>query len=397
LLCWFGTAPSGFAQQPSYTYPSVDKLPVIKGFPDPFRMHDGSRVATLNDWQQQRTYIKDMLLYYEYGYSPPGPNNLKVATGTTREILDGKAKETEVTLTFGPGHALSIKVLLAVPTSGKSPFPAVVTGDLGWYRCKGLAQAIARDYIVADFNRQQMDPDNKDRANGVHPLYPKYSWGTIAAWAWGFHRVTDYLLTLEIVDKKKIAVTGHSRGGKAALLAGALDERVAITAPNASGGGGSNSYRRVYDSNQSLQYMSTRYEYWFQPNLKLFSRNIDKLIFDQHFLFALVAPRPFIMTESTQDRWGSVRSAAQVLHAVRPVYEFLGADEKTAVMHVRPGGHSHNTVDWDAQLDFFDFIFFDRALPADFHDDVSPPDKDLKAWKAPATPENPVHVKGAKR
>lgn len=63
----------------------------------------------------------------------------------------------------------------------------------------------------------------------MHPHYPEYDWATLSVWAWGYSRVVDYLVTLENVDKDKIVVTGHSRGGKTALLAGAMDLRIAIT------------------------------------------------------------------------------------------------------------------------------------------------------------------------
>ena len=52
--------------------------------------------------------------------------------------------------------------------------------------------------------------------------------GTIAAWAWGFQRCVDYLMTDRDIDTNRIAIVGHSRNGKAALLAAAFDERVAM-------------------------------------------------------------------------------------------------------------------------------------------------------------------------
>ena len=57
----------------------------------------------------------------------------------------------------------------------------------------------------------------------------------IAAWAWGFHRAVDALVQMPALNPQAIAVVGHSRGGKAALLAGALDERIALTCANNSG------------------------------------------------------------------------------------------------------------------------------------------------------------------
>ena len=76
VLALWGTTLS--AQGPAYDFPSFDDLIPQRGLPDPFIMFDGSRVKTLEDWENQRMYIKDMLLYYQYGYYPPDPKNLEV-------------------------------------------------------------------------------------------------------------------------------------------------------------------------------------------------------------------------------------------------------------------------------------------------------------------------------
>ena len=356
------------AQAPSHDFLSVENLTAKSGLPDPFLMADGRRVKTLEDWEEQRTYIKDMLLYYQYGYFPPAPENLKAEIINSKRILNGKATETQLVLTMGPDDAITLRVDLSVPTEGDGPFPAVISGDRAWGRTEGLEVATDRGYIVADFYRTDLDPDNDDRTNGVHPHYPDYDWATVSVWAWGFSRVVDYLQTLEEVDKDKIVATGHSRGGKTALLAGAMDRRIAITVPNGSGAGGCGSFKYMQGGAESLMRIAEedRFHYWFQPRLNDFRRKVDRLPFDQHFLKALVAPRPLLCTDGLHDEWANPWGSQQTTEAAREVYKFLGVPENVG-NHQRQGGHDHNVEDWEALLDFSDYHFFGTALPSDFY------------------------------
>ena len=354
------------AQTPAYDFPSYDDLVAERGLPDPFLMADRRRVETLDDWDEQRAYIKDMLLYYQYGYFPPAPDNLKVETLGSGAIFDGKAMETQLLLSMGPGNAVTLRVDLTVPAKGNGPFPTVITGDREWYRTKGLELANDRGYIVADFYRTDLDPDDDDRSNGVHPHYPDYDWATLSAWS--FSRVVDYLITQDTVDPEKIVATGHSRGGKTALLAGAMDSRIAVVVPNGSGAGGCGSFKYMQGGAESLMRITRedRFHYWFQPRLNDFRRRVDRLPFDQHFLKALVAPRPLLCTDGLQDEWANPWGGQQTTEAAREVYKFLGVPDNLG-HHYRQGGHEHGIEDWEALLDFSDHHFFGKPLPDDFY------------------------------
>ena len=67
---------------------------------------------------------------------------------------------------------------------------------------------------------------------------PYDSWGKLRIWAWCMSRIADVLLDDPGIDQKKTAVMGHSRLGKAALLAGAFDTRFGLTVSCQSGAGG---------------------------------------------------------------------------------------------------------------------------------------------------------------
>ncbi len=382
VIALWGTTLS--AQVPAYNFPSFDNLIAKRGLPDPFIMFDGSRVKTLEDWEKQRMYIKDMLLYYQYGYYPPDPKNLKVEIKSSKAILNGKAMETRLILSMGPNNSITIRVDLSVPVKGSGPFPAVITGDRGWGRTEGLEVATDRGYMVADFYRTDLDPDNDDRTNGVHPHYPEYDWATISVWAWGYYRVVDYLMTLENVDKDKIVVTGHSRGGKTALLAGAMDSRIAIVVPAGSGAGGCGCLKYMQGGAESLMRITRpdKWHYWFQPRFRDFMRRVERLPFDQHFLKALVAPRALLCTEGLEDEWANPWRCQQTTEAVREVYKFLGVPEKVG-NHYRQGGHEHNEEDWHALCDFADYNFYGKTLPGDFYKENFQKVDSLIKWKSP--------------
>jgi hypothetical protein len=260
----------------------------------------------------------------------------------------------------------------------------VITADRAWGRTDGLEIATDRGYIVADFYRTDLDPDDDDRTNGVHPRYPDYDWATLSVWAWGFSRVVDYLATLDYVDKDKIVATGHSRGGKTALLAGAMDDRIAVVVPNGSGAGGCGSFKYMQGGAESLLVITRddRFHYWFQPRLGDFRRKVDRLPFDQHFLKALVAPRPLLCTDALHDEWANPWGSQQTTEAAREIYTFLGVPDKVG-HHYRQGGHDHNIEDWEALLDFADFNFFDKPLPDDFYNENFARADSLTNWKSP--------------
>ncbi len=271
------------------SFPPPGELPPIKQLPDPFLFSDGSRVKSTEDWSRRREQIKSQLLYYEFGRMAPPPGNVK-GTEISSKTNDSGVTLKEIQLKMGPDDKVSAHLFLTIP-SGTGPFPAIVKGDLCWGRIKPeiVADVIKHGYILAEFDRTEFAPDSKDRSKGVLVAYPNQDWGDLAAWAWGFSRCIDYLASRADVDAKKIIVTGHSRGGKAALLAGAMDERVALTVPNGSGCGGAGCYRVNPPKTETLANITDHFPNWFTPRFAEFVGKVDQLPFDHHELKALVA------------------------------------------------------------------------------------------------------------
>jgi hypothetical protein len=378
LICLSIVSAQGAGQG---AFPGIDKLPSVKELPDPFLMNNGKRVSNAAEWLKRREELKAMILYYEYGHpAPAAPVSGEVLA--TKKLESG-ATEKEIRITTGPNGKVAYKLILTIP-DGKGKRPVIVKGDLCWGRVAPamVVAAVRRGYVVAEFDRTEIAPDNADRTKGAHPLYPDYDWSTTAAWAWGFHRTVDYLLAQPLIDKTRIAITGHSRGGKAALLAGALDERIALTAPNGSGCGGAGCYRVQGPKSEDIGAILKRFGYWFHPRFNDFVEHVNQIPFDQHSVRALVAPRALLSTEALGDLWANPSGTQASYLAGLEVFKFLKAADKTGI-HFREGKHEQNSEDWQALLDFADKQFYKKSITARF-DRLAFPDMPRGfSWTAP--------------
>ncbi len=374
---------------------SIDQLPSVKDLPDPFLFNDGSRVQSPADWPKRRLEILQATLAYEYGELPPAAGNVKadvISSGpTTRPSEMPGATESTIKLMMGPEGKVSTHLVLTIPaTTGahQPPFPVILKGDLCWGRVKPeyAAAIVNRGYILAEFDRTDFAIDRKGvRTGGVYDAYPDFTGGALAAWAWGYHRCVDYLLTRpDIVNAKQIAITGHSRGGKATLLAGATDERIALTAPNDSGCGGCGCYRFQPPDvkTEDLARITTVFPYWFEPRFNEFAEHLDKLPIDQHEVKALIAPRAFFETAALGDLWANPQGTQQTHVAAREVFAFLGVPDKIGIAW-REGKHDQNLLDFQALLDFADLQFFGRTTGRKFDERAFAELPKAYEWKRP--------------
>jgi len=232
-----------------------------------------------------------------------------------------------------------------------------------------VEQTVDRGYALATFYNGDVEPDRPNAPEGIRAQLPGYDWGAIAAWAWGLQRAVDYLVTDGAVDPERIAVVGHSRNGKAALLAGAFDERIALIIPLQAGCGGTSPSRGKVG--ESVKQINDRFPHWFNAEFKKFNEQPDRLPFDQHCLIALCAPRPVLLSNATEDTWANPAGQFEMLRAADPVYRLLGTDglgaqqipesgkllDSTLGYYIRPGKHSMTREDWKIFLDFADKHF----------------------------------------
>jgi len=188
------------------------------------------------------------------------------------------------------------------------------------------------------------------------------------------------------VDAAHIAITGHSRGGKAVLLAGATDERIALTCANNSGAGGAGCFRWQGPACETLADLLRSFPYWFGPDMQAFANREAELPFDQHFLKALIAPRGLLTTEALGDLWANPTGTWQTHLAAREVYRLLGAEERIGIWY-RDGGHDHGLADWRAFLDYLEGQFFGHAPQHCYDRNPYPELQPAFSWKAPGVRE----------
>lgn len=395
--------------------PPVDALPEQKELPDPFVMLDGTRIETADDWNsKRRPELKRLFQHYMYGYAPgPVPIEAKKEVDDVA-IRDGAIIVRQVVISFPTlrEEAPKIHLALFLPAKAAGPSPVFIAMNkcgnhtvldtaeilinpsaVFHKECPGPPESIRgkdtdfwcvpylieRGYAFATFHESDIDPDKDDFTDGIHPFFsdlrcpPESRWGTIAAWAWGIQRAVDYLSSDPAVDKRKICVTGHSRRGKTALLAGAFDERIAAVVPHQSGTGGAALSRD--NDQETVERINRVFPHWFNDVYPRFGNNEAKLPVDQHLLMALVAPRPLLDTMGLQDKWANYESSLRALRAAAPVWTLLGAkgmvddglvtdpervtadNAGTLLQYRRDTKHTMDKGYWTAILDFCDIQF----------------------------------------
>ncbi len=342
---------------------------------------NGSKIETPEEWNKNRETIMTSVIELEYGGMPPKPEVFEMEC----IYISGAGGMDSYRIYTGSAEKQMSFVLQVYRPKTDGKCPVILTGD-GCFKYCGdavIEEANRRGFAVAKFNRTEFAPDiyNSDRISGLYKIYPELHFSAISAWAWGYHRAVDALLTLDFIDPEQIAITGHSRGGKTVLLAGATDERIKYTNPNDSGAHGCGCYRyEQYEEEGAVssEHRSERLEdlvravpYWMGPEMKNYIGRESELPHDMHFMKAFVAPRYFLETEALGDIWGNPKGSYQTYLAAREVYRLLGCEDNIAVRY-REGKHKHSYEDFVAFMDFMDFIRRGEALPECYRENPYP-------------------------
>jgi hypothetical protein len=405
------------------THPDVQKPPALPdvndlpSYPDQLplmKTMDGTSLSTLHEWETRRKpELKRALQHYTYGYLPPAYPIRVTELKSRDDAFDGLAsyRDVQIDIPLPSGNTETIFLALFVPNGKAARKPAILylsgqanhmstTYDQVTVRtyggkfpsARGVWQAnylanieypLTRGYAVAHFCTEDLDPDtDNDTNDGLYRMLGGAVPGTAdhqlrqqISWAWGAHRIVDYLATRADIDQDRIAVNGFSRRGRASSVTSALDERIDLCWNHA--GGGTQSWRdgSIYDSG---------YMYWFNDYHMKFIGREDRVPFDGNALIALHAPRPFLDTGgahpgvpgesyATYDCHDHA-SAYGEMQSADIVYELYGSDgvAGTATGPSIPAcyqgklyqvvdtqkGHFQDIEFWQHGIDFMDLQFY---------------------------------------
>lgn len=363
-----------------------------RNVPPLFTCLDGSGIEDESGWfEKRRPEILELLRREEYGRLPDMKDvEVKIRVAESRQgpdILEGRAvrKTVEVEAVRGDRNFI-FNFVVFIPTGKKEPAPAFVTvcnrgikdSDPARHFLSPFYPAetlVSRGYACAAFRTQEVAPDyDEGFTTCFHRLFPEYTenrpddaWGAITVWAWAASRIMDYFETEPLIDEKRVAVVGHSRGGKTALWCGAQDIRFAMAVSSCAGNSGDAISRG--SSGERIRDITRRFPYWFSGNYQKYADKEEMLPFDQHMLLALLAPRLVYVTSKTFDSWADPAGQFECCVQADPAFRLLGVTGLEQVKrplpeqplhrghigyHLKTGNHDMDEYDWNCFMDFAD-------------------------------------------
>ena len=346
---------------------------------DPLTFVNGKKVKNKKDWTRRREEILDIFQSEMYGRMPGAPEAVVTEVSEEGTTLAGLATRRQVRMWFtkdktGP----AVNWLVVTPSKVKGPFPTVILLNYegnhtvlpdpeipvteAWIRGtdhksdeekRGILASpasitripvdllVARGYAVvtACYAELSPDPERGDKDPDGKPLQEEFAytgifslWGqrdpsrtdnttALNAWAWGLMRGMDLIVKDPLLDESRVVLTGCSRLGKAALIAGAFDERFPVVVPNQTGGGGVPLAKRNFGETITTEMRS--FTHWYCKAYGRYAGHEDIMPFDQHLLLTCVAPRA-LLVEGFDQPWFDTKGEFLSVQAASPVWEFLG-------------------------------------------------------------------------
>jgi hypothetical protein len=311
--------------------------------PDPFKRLDGSRILAKSEWRCRREEIKKLAERYVYGEKPAKPATVTGTvsrTGITVNVTDN-------------GRSSSFSASVSLP-GGSGPFPAVVVyGGFG----ADTATIQAAGAAVINYDPYAVGKEGTPRNNKQGAFYSIYgsasSTGLLQAWGWGVSRIIDVIAQSDgsILKADATGVTGCSRFGKGAFVAGVFDQRIALTMPIESGSAGVPIFRGI--PGEGAQSLSSAYgeQPWLGDAFGSFTGSPATLPVDTHEMVAMVAPRGLFIMDNPHITNLGPRSGSVAALGGAEVYKALGAgDNITYWSDIQNGSHCAIRPEWTAPL-----------------------------------------------
>jgi hypothetical protein len=367
-------------------------------------------VASFADWQTRRAPLLREAFQAEIFGRFPAPRLVTVTARAPLAIAglaEGVVAEQWAVQIGATEEDIRFTMVLILPP-GDSPKPVIVTQNfcgnaLAYEGVAGIAaprfgtpkecqNEAMKPVVTAIFGNAIMTPPLDmilPRGYGVVSLYagdvvpddaatapaalakltppgtpPEQRTGAIAAWAYAYLAAAEALSADPRIAAERIALWGHSRNGKAALLAAAMDPRPAAVIALQSGTGGASLDRD--DVGESIGEITKSFPHWFSPQYATYGGRQSALPVDQHLLIALIAPRPVLIASARRDGWADPHGVLLALRGASPVYELAGrpafaqarldawSPALPLATYIRPGPHGVRRSDWAMALEFLD-------------------------------------------
>ena len=322
--------------------------------PDPLLLKSGEQVRDAATWwSRRRPEILEDFLTEIYGRIPAStPKVAFEVTGVDSSTFAGRAIVKRVVgkidNTSYAAAKPSIEITMYLPPGATARVPIVTLVGIFFGRQSNqlpdaVSQVLALGWAFATVNPGAVQADNGAGLNeGIiglvnHGMPRKPDdWGVLAAWTWGMSRALDYFETDPAIDARRAAIAGHSRWGKTALLAGALDQRWAVVWPSCSGAMGASLEKRNWG--ETIDNVAGAGEYhWMAGNFLKYAGHWSAMPVDAHELVALVAPRPVFITGGTTDQWSDPHGEFLAAVGADPVYRLLGKNSLGTTSMPSPG------------------------------------------------------------
>jgi dienelactone hydrolase len=327
-----------------------------------------SHRITAGEWPARRKELAQLVEEYLLGYAPPAPGNVQA-------IIEDKKEEAghqtwTVRLEFGPQHAAKLHCWLWLPPNFQNqPTPVFLVDNTNYTQF--AREAFDRgQFLICVYNATDpaYRPDKKDESENYKDLFGKFDWSEFRRRGWSASRVVDWLRTLNFVAADQIYIGGHSRSAKQALACAAFDERIAGVIASSPGSGGSLHFRFCdqYYFGESAERLSTVFPLWVSPKVRFFAGRENKLPADMHYVYALIAPRPVLMSTAINDSVESTWDVEQMYQSIAPVWQLLGRSGNLALRY-RPGKHKPDAATFSAHSQFLVLCSQGKSPAEAFH------------------------------